>query len=159
MAIIEQNSDLTPFWHEKSLEEMDNTEWESLCDGCARCCLLQLVDEETGALAVTGVACALLDQHTCTCTDYGKREFRVIGCLRLTPELVRTLNWLPVTCAYRLLSEGYDLPDWHPLVSGDSESIHDAGISVRGKTVNENDVPPEELEDWIISSETGDEAD
>ncbi len=154
MATIEHDNGVIPFWREKTLEEMNPDEWESLCDGCARCCLLQLVDEETGALAVTGVACALLDPQSCTCGDYEKREFKVIGCLRLTPELVRSLDWLPVTCAYRLLAEGHDLPAWHPLVSGDPQSVHNAGISVQGKTVSENDIDPEDLGDWIISSDT-----
>ena len=153
MARIEQDVGDIPFWREKTLEEMDKSEWESLCDGCARCCLLQLIDDETGALAVTSVACSLLDSQSCSCTDYERREFRIIGCLRLTPQLVRSLDWLPVTCAYRLLAEGHDLPSWHPLVSGDPQSVHHAGISIRGKTVSEDDVEPEDLEDWIISSD------
>ncbi len=153
MAIIEQQPFKTPFWREKSLEEMSRPEWEALCDGCARCCLLKLIDDETGALSTTGVACKLLDSQSCQCTDYKNRETKVIGCLRLTPELARNLDWLPSTCAYYLLAEGHDLPDWHPLVSGDANSVHDAGISVRGKTVSEDDVAPEDLENWIISSE------
>lgn len=142
---------IRPFWRERRLEELSRKEWESLCDGCARCCLLKLEDEETAEVAYTRVACRLLDSHSCRCTDYRRRLRRVPGCLRLTPEsLPRAARWLPDTCAYRLLWEGRDLPEWHPLVTGDPESVHRAGISVRGRTVCETQVPEDEEEDHVI---------
>lgn len=138
------------FWKTKTLEEMTPQEWESLCDGCARCCLIQLVDDDTGARVTTSVACELLDDSLCRCTNYKRR---VIGCLTLTAEKVRRIDWLPDSCAYRLLRDGEPLAAWHPLISGDPESVHDAGISMRCKTVSERDVAEKELENWIISSD------
>ena len=122
-----------PFWRVKPLEAMTAPEWESLCDGCARCCLVKLEDEDTGAIAYTDVGYTLLDGEACRCRDYEARQARVPDCVRLTPKAVRTLSWLPPTCAYRLLAEGRDLYWWHPLVSGDPETVHAAGISVRAR--------------------------
>jgi uncharacterized cysteine cluster protein YcgN (CxxCxxCC family) len=122
-----------PFWKTKSLEEMTVVEWESLCDGCARCCLVKLEDEDTGEIHFTDVGCALLDAKTCRCRDYRRRSRRIPDCVRLTPAIVRKLSWLPVTCAYRLVAQGKDLPDWHPLVSGSPESVHEASVSVRNR--------------------------
>lgn len=122
-----------PFWRTKSLEEMSAAEWESLCDGCARCCLIKLEDEDTGEIAITDVGCTLLDAGACRCRRYETRQAEVPDCLRLTPDLVRSLRWLPSTCAYRLVAEGRDLPAWHPLVCGDLEGVHRAGVSVRGQ--------------------------
>lgn len=122
-----------PFWKAKSLEEMTVAEWESLCDGCARCCLVKLEDEDTGEIHFTDLGCKLLDAKTCRCRDYPCRSRQVPDCVRLTAAVVRTLSWLPVTCAYRLVSEGKNLPDWHPLVAGSPESVHEAGVSVRGR--------------------------
>ena len=122
-----------PFWRRKTLEQMTVAEWESLCDGCARCCLVKLEDEETAEIAYTDVGCTLLDGASCRCRDYDDRQAKVADCVRLTPRSVRSLGWLPPTCAYRLLAEGRDLPWWHPLVSGDPETVHAAGISVRGR--------------------------
>ena len=139
-----------PFWKTKSLTEMSRQEWESLCDGCAKCCLVKLEDEESGALAFTDIACDLLDCETCQCTDYPNRSVRVPDCVTLTPENVDQLYWMPATCAYKLLAEGEDLPDWHPLVSGEQESVHLAGISARGRVVFEKDVPLEDYEDRIV---------
>lgn len=121
------------FWRVKALEAMSPREWESLCDGCARCCLVKLEDEETGDIHETDVGCTLLDAGTCRCRDYRQRQRKVADCVRLTPEAVRRLSWLPATCAYRRLAEGRDLAWWHPLVSGDPTTVHAAGISVRGR--------------------------
>lgn len=127
-----------PFWQTKSLDEMSAAEWESLCDGCAKCCLIKLEDADTGELAYTDVACRLLDLGKCTCTDYSRRSVRVPDCLQVTPELARTADWLPSTCAYRLLAEGSDLYWWHPLVSGDPNTVHLAGQSVRNRVIHES---------------------
>ncbi len=131
-----------PFWRRKTLGAMTRAEWESLCDGCGRCCLHKLRDEETEALLWTHVACRLLDGETGRCTDYANRKSRVPDCVKLTPAKVAAIDWLPPTCAYRLLAEGRDLPWWHPLVSGDAETVHKAGVSVRGRTVAERDAGP-----------------
>jgi uncharacterized cysteine cluster protein YcgN (CxxCxxCC family) len=139
------------FWETKALGEMSAAEWEALCDGCARCCLIKLEDVETGRIHYTDVACRLLDANLCRCTDYTNRQARVPGCLRLTPQsLPEMAAWLPPTCAYRLLHEGKPLYDWHPLVSGDAESVHASGISVRGRTVAEKDVAEAELENRTV---------
>ncbi len=137
-----------PFWETKRLEQMSRAEWESLCDGCGKCCLHKLEDEETGDLHATNVACKLLDRRSGQCSDYRRRRLFVPECVRLTPAKVRALDWLPETCAYRLLDEGQPLADWHPLISGDPESVHRAGISVRGWTVSEVDVG--DLEDHVV---------
>ncbi len=113
---------------------MSPVEWESLCDGCGRCCLVKLEDEDTGEILKTDIACKLFDAGTCRCADYPARQRKVDDCIKLTPEAARTLRWLPGTCAYRLLAEGKPLADWHPLVSGSAETVHTAGISVRGRT-------------------------
>lgn len=139
-----------PFWQVKRLEEMSRAEWEALCDGCGRCCLLKLEDEETGEIAFTDVACSYLDHQTCRCRDYANRHTNVPGCVALTPENVRTIAWLPSTCAYRLLAEGRDLYWWHPLVSGRAGSVHQAGMSVRGRVVAESAVPDELLEEHVV---------
>lgn len=143
--------DDVPFWRRKTLDEMSGAEWESLCDGCARCCLNKLEDIDTGEIFWTDVACTLLDGESCRCSDYRHRRRKVPDCVKLTPQSVRTLSWLPPTCAYRLLAEGRDLYWWHPLVSGDPSSVHAAGISVRGKTVSEDDYPLETFEDRMVA--------
>ncbi len=140
-----------PFWRRLALAEMSQAQWESLCDGCARCCLNKLEYEDTGEIAWTEVACRLLDSDTCRCRDYAHREERVPDCLRLTPENVPELKWLPPTCAYRLVAEGRDLYWWHPLVSGDPETVHAAGISVRGRTISEADIPADDLEHYLAA--------
>ncbi len=139
-----------PYWRTKTLEEMTRAEWEALCDGCARCCLLKLEDEDTGEIAYTDIACRLLDTGTCRCTRYRQRLRLVPECVDLTPRQVRRLGWLPSTCAYRLVAEGRDLAWWHPLVSGDPETVHRAGISVRGRVVPERrgDDPEERIVTW-----------
>ena len=140
-----------PFWRVKSLEEMDLREWESLCDGCGRCCLVKLEEEDTGRVHYTDVACALFDAGSCRCRDYANRQAKVSDCVRLTPAEVRRLTWLPPTCAYRLVREGRDLPGWHPLVSGDPDSVRKAGVSVHGRvSVSEDELDDTELPDRIV---------
>ena len=122
-----------PFWKTKPLEAMTDGEWESLCDGCGKCCLSKLEDEDTAEIYWTTVACRLLDCSSCGCSDYENRKARVPDCVRLTPASVRTIDWLPRTCAYRLVAEGADLRWWHHLVSGSRATVHEAGISIRGR--------------------------
>jgi uncharacterized cysteine cluster protein YcgN (CxxCxxCC family) len=129
---------------------MDEAEWESLCDGCGRCCLNKLEDADTGEIFFTDVACRLFDAGSCRCTDYANRHVKVVDCIPLTPKNVGELSWLPATCGYRLLAEGRDLYWWHPLVSGDPQSVREAGISVHERVLSENDVPDTELEDHIV---------
>ena len=141
-----------PFWRRKSLAEMSDSEWESLCDGCGKCCLNKLEEEGTDRTFYTDVGCRLLDGETCRCHDYARRLEKVDDCVRLTPESLQTISWLPPSCAYVLLSEGRDLYWWHPLVSGDPETVHAAGVSVRGRVrASERDVPDDLLEDYIVS--------
>lgn len=139
------------FWQTKTLEEMNEAEWESLCDGCGRCCLNKLEDEDTGEIAWTDVACRLLDHKSCRCSDYAKRQEIVADCIPLTPESVRSLAWLPPTCGYRLVAERRDLYWWHPLVSGDPDTVHQAGISVRGRAVSEEAWPLETFEERLVA--------
>jgi len=138
------------FWKDKTLEEMTDAEWESLCDGCARCCLIKLEDADTGEVHYTSLVCNLLDTERCQCTRYPQRHELVPDCIQFTPELAATLSWLPDTCAYRVLAEGLDLPEWHPLVSGRPESVHEAGISVRGRVLPVRTVPEDDQEDYVI---------
>lgn len=139
-----------PFWEAKTLGEMSPREWESLCDGCAKCCLHKLQDDETDEVFYTSVACQKLDLDSCRCTVYQERLKHVPDCLDLVKESLEELSWLPNSCAYRLVSERKPLPQWHPLVSGDSSAIHAAGMSLRGRVVSEQDVRLEELELYII---------
>ena len=128
-----------PFWRTKSLGEMSREEWESLCDGCGKCCLIKLQDPDADQVDYTDVACHLLDTEACRCTDYPNRHRRVPDCVRMSPDrLDEIMNWMPSTCAYRLLAEGRELPDWHPLVSGDPASVHLAGVSVRDRVVSDS---------------------
>ncbi|MCA1952864.1 MAG: YcgN family cysteine cluster protein [Hyphomicrobiales bacterium] len=126
-------ADAPPFWKTKPLAAMNAAEWESLCDGCGRCCLIKMEDEDSGQFYFTDVACRLFDAGTCRCRDYENRDALVPDCVRLTPENAGALGWMPPSCAYRLLAEGRDLPAWHPLVSGRAESVEEAGASVRGR--------------------------
>lgn len=145
-------SDLRPrFWETVPLSRMTRPEWEAVCDGCGKCCLNKLEDEETGEVALTRVACRLLDDATCRCAHYETRHSFVPECIVLTPRTIRkNLYWLPQTCAYRLLWEGKPLFDWHPLISGDPDTVHAAGVSMRGRTVSETAVDDDDWEDHII---------
>ncbi len=140
------------FWKTKPFTEMTRAEWESLCDGCAKCCLIKLEDEDSGELHTTNIVCRHLDLNTCRCTCYRNRSVLVPDCVTLTPQLAGELNWMPVTCAYRLLAEGKELPGWHPLVSGDPGSVHREGKSVMGKVIPEDeaDDPITHIVDWPV---------
>jgi uncharacterized cysteine cluster protein YcgN (CxxCxxCC family) len=142
-------TDKTRFWETTPLEEMTDAQWESLCDGCGQCCLFKLEDADTGEYALTDVACRYLDHDTCKCSDYVNRRRNVPDCVKVTPRNIRELRWMPETCAYRLLAEGRPLFEWHPLVSGDPETVHTSGSSVRGKAVNEDTV--DDLEDHVVA--------
>jgi uncharacterized protein len=141
-----------PFWDTKKLSQMSRAEFEALCDGCARCCLVKLEDEDTGVVHYTDVVCRLLDERTCRCTDYGHRSRRVPDCVKLTPRRAGAYSWLPQTCAYRLLAEGKPLYWWHPLVSGDQNTVHAAGVSVRGRTSgDETEFSDDELSHHLVT--------
>ncbi|ACY84307.1 YcgN family cysteine cluster protein [Edwardsiella piscicida] len=133
----------TPFWQEKTLEQMSDAEWEALCDGCGQCCLHKLQDEDTDEIYFTNVACNLLNIKTCQCRHYARRFEYEEDCIKLTRENLPTFEWLPPTCAYRLLSEGAPLPTWHPLRTGSKSAMHAARISVRYIAVRES-----EVSDW-----------
>jgi uncharacterized protein len=139
---------MSRFWEEKPLEKLSRPEWESLCDGCGKCCLHKLEDEDSGAIYPTNVACRLLDRKSGFCRDYKNRRMFVPDCVRLTPAKLATLEWLPSTCAYRLVAEGQPLPEWHYLISGSRETVHEAGMSTRGWTVSEDEAG--ELEYHIV---------
>lgn len=144
-----------PFWETKSLSEMSSTEWESLCDGCGLCCLIRFEDEDSGAIIPTRVHCKLFDSETCGCSDYANRQKYVPDCLKLTPDMIGKLSWLPLSCGYRRVHEGRGLADWHPLVSGSRETVHTAGVSIQHQTiseellVNEEDALDFEASDWL----------
>ena len=148
----DQNSRLRPkFWERHKLTKLRPAEWEALCDGCGKCCLNKLEDPDTGQVDLTRVACRLLDDETCRCSQYEIRKQIVPECIVLTPENIDThAYWMPQTCAYRLLWQGRDLPNWHPLITGDPDSTHDAGISMRGQTIPEFELDEEDWEDHII---------
>lgn len=145
-------SNLAPrFWERKPLSKLSQTEWEALCDGCGKCCLNKLEDEETGEVALTRIACRLLDDASCLCSHYENRHQFVPDCIVLRPDNLDThAYWMPETCAYRLLYECKPLFDWHPLISGRPESVHEAGVSVQGWTLSEFDIPEDDWEDHII---------
>lgn len=139
---------MNEFWKTKTLTQFTKQEWDAVCDGCGKCCLYKLEDADTAEIHYCNVACRLLDTDTCRCTDYSNRRQRVPDCVKLTPALAVDFSWLPSTCAYRLLAAGEDLPDWHPLVSKDPETVHFYGISVRGRVISEEGIDC--LEDYIV---------
>jgi uncharacterized cysteine cluster protein YcgN (CxxCxxCC family) len=139
-----------PFWKAKSLDEMTPGEWEALCDGCGRCCLVKLEDADTGEIVHTRVACRLLDIGSCRCTDYAGRRSQVPDCVQLTSEGAKSLTWLPETCAYRLIAHGEELPWWHPLVAGDADAVHEAGVSVRAYAISERKIKQNRYERYLL---------
>lgn len=141
-----------PFWQSKTLEEMNLKEWESLCDGCGKCCMHKLEDDDTGEVYYTNVACRLLDHEKITCKKYSERKRFVPDCISLTPELLKNISWLPETCAYLLLKQGKQLPQWHHLISGNKNTIHEKGVSVRGNIVSEREAG--DLKDHIVDYKT-----
>ncbi len=138
------------FWRKRSLEQLSDGEWEALCDGCGRCCLNKLEDEDTGEILLTRLACRLLDIGTCQCSDYPNRKDKVPECVKIDAETVRSVTWLPPTCAYRLVAESRDLFWWHPLVSGTRQTVHDAGISIRHFARSEKGIKLENYWKYII---------
>lgn len=138
------------WWNRKSLAELDAAQWEALCDGCAKCCLHKLEDEDDGEVYYTRVRCRYLDEKTCRCSDYAHRSELVPNCISLEPGNVHGLDWLPSTCAYRLRAHDEPLPEWHPLVSGDPASVHRAGISIRGRAVSDEFVHPDGYDEHIV---------
>ena len=139
-----------PFWKTKNMAEMSPSEWESLCDNCGKCCCIRLEDEVTGDIYITDVACKLFDPASCKCTDYANRSKKVPDCVTLTKDNVAQLKWMPRTCAYRLVSEGKDLPDYHHLISGSRETIHEVGMSVQDAVTSEIFVTEDEQVTRIV---------
>ena len=140
------------FWKHKTLAEMSDAEWESLCDGCALCCMHKVEEEDTGEIFYSNLACRLLDTSTCRCTDYPNRVRRVADCIDLTQDKGEAFEWLPASCAYRRVAAGKDLPAWHPLLTGDPESVHRAGVSMRGRMLSERDTA-----EWTVLQQLTDE--
>ncbi len=139
-----------PWWNSVPLSELNPEQWEALCDGCAKCCLHKLLDEDTEEVLYTKVRCRYLDEASCRCSDYERRSILVPECIKLTRENTADLDWLPSTCAYRLRSHGERLPGWHPLESGDRNSVHRAGVSIRGRAVSDEYVHPDGYDEHII---------
>ena len=139
------------FWEQKLLTELDAEEWEQLCDGCGRCCMLKLEDEDTEDVAYTGMVCGLLDLETINCTQYPQRHELVPDCVVFDAAGAESFGWLPKSCAYRRLAEGRSLAWWHPLISGTRQTVVDAGISVHGRVVSEDNVHPDEHESMVVT--------
>lgn len=141
---------MADWWHDKTLDELTPTQWEALCDGCAKCCLHKLEDEDSGEVYYTKIRCRYLDEKTCRCTDYANRSVLVPNCIALRPGELDALDWLPITCAYRLRAAQQPLPDWHPLVSGAVDSVHLAGVSIRGRAISDEYVHPDGYDEHIV---------
>ena len=142
---------MAEWWDTKALTELTSQEWEILCDGCAKCCLHKLEDEDSGDVFYTKVRCRYLDEPECRCTDYTNRSVLVPNCIQLDRDNVRDLTWLPASCAYRLRANNQPLPPWHPLVSGSKESVHEAGISIRGRAISDEYVHPDGYDEHIVT--------
>ena len=138
------------FWKKKKLEEMSQEEWEALCDGCGICCLYKVENADTGVVELTNIVCRFLDTDKCRCQLYENRHSAMPTCIKLTPKNIAGLTWLPETCAYRLILAGRSLPNWHPLVSGDPQSVHTSGASIRGRVMAESEVNMDHIEEYII---------
>jgi len=138
------------WWNDLPLAELSAPQWEALCDGCAKCCLHKLEDEDSGEVFYTKVRCRYLDEQSCRCTDYANRSVLVPNCIQLRVNELQALDWLPSTCAYRLRAGGQPLPQWHPLVSGDAESVHRAGISIKGRAISDEYVHPDGYDEHIV---------
>ena len=139
------------WWNQLALEALDRKQWEALCDGCAKCCLHKLEDEDTGEICFTQVRCRYLDEESCSCSDYANRSVLVPECIQLDSESAADLEWLPSTCAYRLRARGEPLPEWHYLVSGSRDTVHEQGISIRGRAISDEFVHPEGYDEHIIN--------
>lgn len=142
---------MTDWWNSLPLEALDRAQWEALCDGCAKCCLHKLEDEDSGEVYYTKVRCRYLDEDSCRCSDYARRSVLVPNCIHLTVENSAEFDWLPTTCAYRLRAHGESLPEWHPLVTGDRDSVHRAGVSIRGRAISDEYVHPDGYDEHIIT--------
>jgi uncharacterized cysteine cluster protein YcgN (CxxCxxCC family) len=142
---------MTNFWEEKTLSQMSQSEWESLCDGCGKCCLNKIINDETEELHFTNVACHLLHTKSCQCKKYTQRFKLVKDCVKVSLEDIDQFNWLPASCAYRCLVEDKPLPEWHPLITGSQSAMHKGGFSVRGKAISEHSIHPDDLEDYIVT--------
>jgi uncharacterized cysteine cluster protein YcgN (CxxCxxCC family) len=147
LRVMNRNNE---FWKKKSLNQMTRYEWELLCDGCGICCLHKLEDRKTGKVFYTSVACQFLDIEKCRCTVYNDPYLTPSDCMKITPKMVKGLRWLPKTCAYRKMAEQKELEWWHPLISGNADSVHQAGISVRDRAVPEQQVHPDDIKNFII---------
>ncbi len=146
-----------PFWESKTLDEMSDAEWESLCDGCARCCLQKLEDSDTGEIYFTSIACRLLDCGSCRCSNYKNRQTEVPDCTMVRPITAEKLAWLPGSCAYKRLATGLPLPAWHPLITGDPDSVHDAAVSVKLWAIPEEGIKQIDYEEYVIDLESAED--
>jgi uncharacterized protein len=142
---------VSDWWNEKPLADLSQTQWDALCDGCGKCCLHKLEDEFSGKRFYTRIRCRLLDEQSCRCSQYQRRTQLVPDCIDLGADITQALDWLPVTCAYRLRADNKPLAEWHPLVSGDPESVHRAGVSIRGRSISEEFVHPDGYDEHIVN--------
>jgi uncharacterized cysteine cluster protein YcgN (CxxCxxCC family) len=148
---MEMSTEFSPgWWNSKSLEQLTTSEWEALCDGCAKCCLHKLEDDDSGEVYYTKVRCRYLDEDSCRCSDYAQRSVLMPNCIHLRVEEVSGYDWLPSTCAYRLRAHNLPLPEWHPLETGDSQSVHEAGVSIRGRAISDEFVHPDGFDEHIV---------